>query len=539
MRDSVSLHSLIYSALNDQEGRSLNPNLISLSVNDHYFHEASKLVLREYPSEVPLSRLVADRLQKEVRLNSNDFFTFIFVVLLKLQRPDNILGLLFLSEISVSNYQYAIMLAIFEIVLGITEVHPDYLNEYFIANNKGFLSTYALTKHLSLTFEERIRRDGLKKNRPAPEFLRQGDRIAFSKLIGQLNDLCTTFYNDPTQITAFSTGLSQALSDSRQLFTDVKKMFSEHVISMLARRDLKNMLDEIREGASSVVANYVEKAIQDGRPFGVLMDIRDSLSTGLSFAKACFLAEAYGLIHRKVKSSGKPDQAAVDSKRLVDFAAAVTRFTQDFQTSSVAKSVSTVCLTYPKARDESIRNAATATAKTLIELNRVITYMKYLLTASALNAIYVAERIDYLRYATGDQTLPSPAAEIEAFTARYAALLQVRQHIATIFSKFKEPYLVYDVKTLVFDENFRKWGFPVELGLGDVAPDVLESLLEQRVDACQRVTETVMGLKLKRLCPHCKKLDRQLICEKCEGFAVCRRCRSRGCAQCGSPFPDA
>jgi hypothetical protein len=123
---------------------------------------------------------------------------------------------------------------------------------------------------------------------------------------------------------------------------------------------------------------------------------------------------------------------------------------------------------------------------------------------------------------------------IAKFNTGYSSYLAVRKLFSGVVSGFKVPFVVDNMVGLEFDNTFRKWEFPVELEMQNLSPEQLCGILGESVNLCEQLPATVAGVKSTRMCPHCRKITRQVICEKCKRFATCRLCCSKKCTECES-----
>jgi hypothetical protein len=225
------------------------------------------------------------------------------------------------------------------------------------------------------------------------------------------------------------------------------------------------------------------------------------------------------VIQRKVNSDGKPD-AENGKKRLEDFRTQVLGFEQTGRNHPKTKPAATVVLNHPQARETALR-----TAKTLMRLNRAVNYARYVAGAAALDALFFAQRIAFMRYLGYDADV-----DPQIFEKRFAAM----QQIANQFLKMKWPFITEEPGELVFDAEFRSWEFVSYPGIMKIEPAKMSKIVRKRVQDCPYLVDSVHGVLSNRLCTICGLWNAILICPKCEVFAIYKQCRGKNCTKCGT-----
>jgi hypothetical protein len=359
----------------------------------------------------------------------------------------------------------------------------------------------------------------LKKTSPTQEFLRQADRSALNGLVSKLKDITSGFYDNRDDINGFWLQISEAMKAFGEPFKTICQVSSEHLVSMQVRAEGLALLDQVEAAANEVSALLAISSVEDE----IKANLKEALQSGITFPKACFIAEAYNLVSFKMD-------------RIPRFINAIQGFKQSFPKLPIAKMVAPTCLTFPKLRQDFLANPASDTSRAFIELDRTFRYVKYLLASSAVQEFFLAERLGMLR-ALG----LAPVPELERTTARFhdahSAYLAVLTLTRGVIAKIKVPFLVDSLAGLEFDNAFRKWVFPAALGLDEVSPVELGAMLNTIPAMCDKLPGTVIAVKSARTCPHCYQRTRKLICQKCGQFATCRQCAGKRCPECG--FPDA
>jgi hypothetical protein len=471
-----------------------------------------------------------DRLCRPIaECHSNDFCALLLTALID---GEVIAPLLYAvaPRIPVGNYIYVLIILTFEL-RGSGRVPPDTPWAKFFPDSTRatFYSIYALEQVFSLHLEGKIAQFAPKRNVPSREFLTFRDQTALSAMTSTLNGLSARFRERQIPIDQFSRDVLGVLQSNEENIDVIEVCVKKHNVSLQIHVDGMNVLGEILGGAIAVAADFLEPARADVDARQLLRDIANGISTGVRPPEACFLAEAFNLLQTKTMSTGKMIQTAAN--QIEAFERALLGFEDGFQKNIQHKSAYHACIAYPKQREQSLANPAAKTGQCLIAIEKALSYVKYLMTASLVDLMLRAEYIGFLRV---QKVLDyDPADMLAAVDLGMNSLIDCSQGMNQKFYKKVKglPFLSGDLAKLQLDEDTPPWPFHPGLRIEGATPAYIDELKKYKVECYKWLGNAGLCARTVRLCTRCRERNAVVICDKCKQFVLCRLCSGHVCGK--------
>jgi hypothetical protein len=175
-----------------------------------------------------------------------------------------------------------------------------------------------------------------------------------------LKDISTSFYENSEDVQGFYLQISEAIENSSEVTKLVHQLCSAQLVSMQVRAEGLSLLNEVETAVADVTA-LLTPLLRSRDPRKLLEAIKGALTSGITFPKACFLAEAFNL-------------ASNETRRLSRFMSALQGFGQSFSKLPMCATVVPTCLRYPQLREEYLAIPTTETSKVFIELDKTFKY---------------------------------------------------------------------------------------------------------------------------------------------------------------------
>jgi hypothetical protein len=521
MQASPSFPELLQRALaspEDDGGR--NPSLIPDAINSNYFQQAAGLWRRRYPSKLPITDCICQRLLSEVSLNQPDLTALILELLFAREvfRIDP-----YASAIPPSNYLFVFVILVFELrKSGLMRV-PSPFQQYFPlpgSNPKpGFYSVFCLAQHLAARLRKMNEMYHPKKTAPTTEFLVYRDRTVLTNIAAQIQGLSLKFQKTEITFSEYQTAVVRILSAQAEDIAKIRDGLLQHQISLQIRNDCMALCGDINGAAIAVASDFINPVRFEPDIAAILADLEVGIRTGVGPIEGCFLAEAWGLIHAKVQ--GQTDGI----EQLEQFEAVLLGFEDDFHDKTIDhRALFNACIAFPRQRDINLNKRDCQTGTAMVAIDQALSYALYLLTASLVETMETAERLDFLRVSgiCGIDTAPSR----EAVNIALAEWQAATQKIQAVVGQMKGlPFIRVDLAKLAFTEELPPWRFPASFGMDGITPAGVEAVRVAKTNAYLVVQKAMIALQSRTACLTCGQAIAVKICDVCQRFVTCEHCQ--------------
>jgi hypothetical protein len=165
----------------------------------------------------------------------------------------------------------------------------------------------------------------------------------------------------------------------------------------------------------------------------------------------------------------------------------------------------------------------------LVATDKALSYTLYLLSASIVETMAVAERLDFLRT---QGLFGLDVREVrDAVNSGLERFVVVREGIQRVVTQLKGlPFVSADLRHFTLEDDTPEWNFRQGLGMEGLTPAAIEEVRAQKVNAYAIVRQAELQSRVRLLCTNCGKGIAVKICERCEQFATCVKCNDHVCS---------
>jgi hypothetical protein len=518
MQSSPSLQGLLHRALTSEADEGdRNPAYIPDAIISNYFRQAAELWRRHYPTNVPITESIAQKLLCEIPRNHDDFTALILEVLFAGETfsIDDRLHL-----VLPSNFIFVFLILIFDLRKnGLYRVHSRF-SKFFPSTGtsfnqrNNFYSVVVLGKYLASRLEELNEKYKPKKTAPTPEFLVYRDRTVLMTLSSELRQFSDQFKNRSLSYTDFHRAVLDLLREHGLEIEKISEVTRQHQVSLQIRSDCMALCGEINGGAIAVASDFIEAARIEPDTQAILKDLEVGIRTGVKPAEGCFLAEAWLLI--QARAHGTSD----GNTQLELFERALLNFEEDFHEKTTDnRPLFNACVAFPRQRNLLLSNKNCQTGTALLAASKALSYTLYLLTASLVESMAIAERLDFLRWQGLVQCDVTSARE--AVNSGLSQFVEVRGKIQAVVNQLKGlPFLSADLTQFTLEDDTPSWEFPPMLGMNGLSPAALDIVRAHKINEYEIVRGAVIQVCSRTLCLNCGKAIAVKICEICQQVAT-------------------
>jgi hypothetical protein len=541
MQQSSFLSAVLVQAIKGAYTGTNRPTyLINQAVQEGYFLEACNLFQLNYPTEVPITTVIVNRLSNPIPniLSWRNFLGFVLFVLTHSSRPLTATSppiAVFDSLMHRPLHPDNIPIALAGLIYARAEVGelvrlPPHLAPFF-QKVTGFYSISVLCNHLLSIWTQRIKENPIPRQQPSRSFLNSQSQTLLSQYIETLRVKIAQLKDHEITAIQFQQDIEQLLNGS-EIIRNLENVSRIHRLSMQIRNEGLRMISEIAEAAREIVSQFANPALKSPRVFQIAFSIRNCFASDISFPKACFLAELYSMIVTKSQEPTESD--AIDSK-IATFVAALNSFENDLKSKVFTSLVGPYnsCIANPKVRDDQLRSTKDVSVGLLQNLKQILLFCQYAITCVALDKLVNVERICFLQYSgveVGDVEGVLREAE-----ENLRASLAGDQVFRKVFLKLKDLFPdMGGLETLKFSEELPEWKFGC--GISGMTADVVWKVKCEVMESLGLMEKAVIGVRSFVKCPKCKGVmvvSNMALCGNCEKFVCCKKCKKTGCPVCG------
>lgn len=543
MKTSKSFSTKLAEAMKNDNKTTRDPNLINEAIQCDFYHEASQLIFKDFPSTISVPQILIDKIQTSIDANrEEDFYSLILAYFLSYDRNDDedFIESYFLLEIPPKNLNFALVISIFkERYYKICECVNSQITHFFpnsskFDQNSNFFSIKALQIQFFDFLDSQSEKLHLKQSTPSKEFIFAEDRGKMCSYAKDLSDNCISFINSNND-DQFYTSICQILNSFSENLSKTIKKGENHSLSMIARENGMFFVNRINKAAKKVSEQYIKKVINnDSDSSGVLQTIQENIiqKKSVDYQESIILAELIGILFLK---QDKPAKYEKFNKILGLFDTAILKFEKNFKNDKQYSSKYNSCILHPKKRNDYLLDESTETSKALIKFGRALQYVKYITESSFIDSIMHLERCVIIDGMI-DPSIPSKY-ENEANT-RFNHHLDICKKI-TNFLKEMKPFAFINppLQSFEFTDEFPKYNFHPDFNLDNATITDIHSIFQQKVDLKSILPKSAMAIKIPK-CMICHTIHVQRICGNCGKFVTCQKCASEGCPICHKPLPD-
>ena len=543
MKTSKSFSTKLFEAMKNDNKANRDPNLINEAVQCDFYHEASQLIIKDFPSTIPIPKILIDKIYSLIDANQEDFYSLILTLILQYDRfYDEIFdSTYFLREIPPKNINFALVISCYraryykslDIVNSqITHFIPDSSK---LASNSSFLSVKILQVQFFDFLSEKSANLHLKQATPSREFIFAEDRGKMSSTAEQLSKICVS-YIDSRNDDQFYQSISGILNEFSKTFSKIIEKGKKHSISMIVRENSLFFVGGISKAAKKISENYIKKAIDTNSEniTTMLQDIQDNViqKKTMNYQESIILAELIALLFKK---QDRPIKFQKYDEILTKFNTAILKFEKNFKEDKQFSPKYNNCITYPKKRNDYLLDEKTETSQALIILGKSLQYVKYITECSFIDSVMYLERCMVLE----GMIDPDLTAKYEHdANIRFAHHFDINNKI-TKFLKDMKPFTLINppLKDFQFNEIFPRYKFHPDFNLDNATITDIHQIFQQKVDLKEILPNSVLAMKIPK-CLACHTIPVQRICGNCGKFVTCQKCASKGCPICHNALPD-
>ncbi|KAK8890464.1 hypothetical protein M9Y10_035240 [Tritrichomonas musculus] len=542
MKNSKSFSTKLSEALKNDEEAIKDSNLINEAVQYEFYREASQLIIKDFPSRIPILQILLNRIYIPIENNQEDFYSLILTFILQFDRREIDFNgnSYFIKHIPPANINFALVISIYngryyktiDINSQISHYIPNSLKFKF---NSEFLSVKVLQVQFFDFLNEKSVKLHLKQAKPSQEFIFAEDRGNMCTESKKISNICIDYCNSKNDDQFFNS-ICSLLDNLLTMFSNVIEKGKNHSISMIARESSNLFVNGISKVAKKVSELYISKAINSNSDSisAILQSIQDNILQKLSvnYQEAIILAELIAILYKKQDKPGSYEKYA---QILTNFNTQILKFEKNFREDKQFKTKYNICISYPKKRNDFLHDPKTETSKSLIQLGKSLKYVNYITEASFVDSVMHLERyevVDGMIEAEVIQKLEQQAND------RFNHHFSISEKITKFLKEMKTfSFIDYPLQNFVFDDDFPRYQFHESLQLGNATIEDIHQIFMQKIDLKSILPLSVLSTKIPK-CLICKKFPVQRICEHCGKFVTCQKCASKGCPICQNQLPS-
>lgn len=359
----------------------------------------------------------------------------------------------------------------------------------------------------------------LGSTQPTSELINFADRSGLSEFTSEMMNHCTALRNGSIDLEFLEKYLREKFLNEATALEPVKHL-TELAHKQLVGKTVSTVCEAaVREWDQA--ADSVVRLIGKERDRETLVDlILKQFENPVPPPQALFLIEAYLWLG---DNSGYVQRISALMKALKE---------KKWTKAGEVKDIS-VCIRFPKMRNDNMRNMKNETAKVLYNLNKTLCYIRYLACASVVDLLDRLNRIGFLV-----QCVPGTTYDMQPMVVELEKQMRCQERIEDLMPKIRGmlrglAFMNVDITEFELDtERYVPWPFNPATNLASVGPQTLNELRVLYQQSLDVATLAVSAMRCQRPCLRCGG-DAFVLCGQCKSLVLCDQCRDAGCPICG------
>ena len=495
---------------------SIERKVITAIASESY-GEVQRLIRQVSPGDERIARPIIHRMQTPLSFRRDAFCSLLVTAMLH-GMPLSELLCQSSASIDPENILLALVILLFQGRPSGVPI-PQSWSRYY--QQHGFSPANVAAKiYLNEFLSSKRKAHHLGSTQPTSELINFADRSGLSELTSEMLNNCTALRDGSVDLEFIEKHLREKFLDEATSLEPVKHLAQLAREQMVAKTVSTVCEAAVREWDEA--ADFVVRLIGKEQDRETLIDlVLKQFENPVTPPRALFLIEAYLWLG---DSSGYLQRITALTKTLKEKKWTKAGEVKDYS----------VCIRFPKMRNDNMRNMKNETAKVLYNLNKTLCYIRYLACASVVDSLDRLNRIGFLV-----QCVPGTTYDMQPMVVKLEKRMQCQERIEGLMPEIRRmlkglAFMTVDITEFEFDsERYVPWPFNPATNLASVGPETLNELRVLYQQSLDVAPLACSAMRYHRPCLRCGDGDAFVVCGQCKSLVLCDQCRDAGCPNCG------